>query len=278
MSTRKLLPLVGVLGVAAAWLGHARQDPARLTFLAVGQGDCAVFQYEGRTVLIDAGPATPTFDAGTRIVLPRLRALGVERVDLLLLTHPDLDHVGGVPALLAAHPEAKVGISAAYRADPEMRNHLHRWRLPEGRIVWLPPEARLAVGDFGLRLHAPPLAPGADSNDGSLFVRIAGQGATAVLTGDAPAAAENQALRTGDWSAQVLKAGHHGSRTATGDPFLRAVRPAYLVISCGRANPYGHPAPEVLDRAARYRLQLARTDREGDVEFEVRDGRFVRIR
>lgn len=270
---------VGVV-VAACTLGafvYTREEPTRLTFLAVGQGDCAVLRHRGRTFLVDAGPALDRHDAGARIVLPRLREMGVSNVDLLFLTHPDLDHVGGAGAILDAYPNAQLAIAETFRNDPEMRKHLAGWKLPPGRIVWLPREGQMAVGDLRLRLHSPLPKNGKDANAGSLFLRIEQGAARAVLTGDAPREAERNALRLTDWSAQVLKAGHHGSRTSTDETFLRAVHPEWLIVSCGRDNRYGHPARETLMTAASQNVKIARTDREGDLSFEIRDGRFVRM-
>ena len=278
----KPLPLACAAGGVVAlggWLGYRGQEPTTLTFLAVGQGDCAVLQHGGRTVLIDAGPRVGGFDAGERIVVPRLRAMGVERVDLVVLTHPDMDHVGGTPAILRAHPEARVAMSAEYRDDPEMRQHLKDWRLDPGRVTWIPKEARAEVGPVRLQFYSPPYDQGQDSNVGSTFLRITTpEGASAVLTGDAPWEAELQSMRGRDWTAQVLKAGHHGSRGSSAPAFLRAVRPSWLVVSCGRENMYGHPAPEVLQRAEEVGAEVARTDQEGDVAFALREGRFVRVR
>ncbi len=79
-----------------------------------------------------------------------------------------------------------------------------------------------------------------------------------------------------DWSAQVLKAGHHGSRTSTGEAWLREVRPQAVVLSCGRDNSYGHPHPSVLATIGRQGAQAMRTDREGDITFVIEGGRFAR--
>lgn len=278
MSVRNAAIGVGAVVLGVGWLSFGREEPTRLTFLAVGQGDCAVFQHQGRTLLVDAGPASPDrFDAGRQIVLPRLRSLGVSRVDLLLLTHPDLDHVGGAGAILSAFPRSQVAVSESFRTNPEMQAHFRQWRLEEWRVVWLPSEAQMVVGDVRIRLHSPKLAPGQDANAGSTFLRLSTGRAAAVLTGDAPRQAEREALRVEDWSAQILKAGHHGSRTSSDETFLRAVRPDWMVISCGRDNPYGHPAREVLELANRAKVKVARTDRQGDLSFELRDGRFAKI-
>lgn len=268
MSVRKAFIFAGTVAIGAGWIGYLYKPPARLTFMDVRQGDCAMLQYDGRTVLVDAGSFAP---------LSTMRDLGVRRVDLLILTHPDKDHIGGAKSVLNEFPRAQVAISEAFRTDPEMQAALQSWNLEAWRVLWLAPEHEMWVGDVRLRLHSPSVFPGQESNDGSTFVRFSQGPAAALLTGDAPRSAERGALQIDDWSAQVLKAGHHGSRTSTDPTFVQAVRPEWLVVSCGVENPYGHPAKETLDTAARANVKVARTDREGDIAFEIRDGRFVRV-
>src|SRR5688500_1498478 len=97
--------ILGLLGWAAAAIGGVvygglgGPSPSRITFLSVGPGDCSVIQVEGRTILIDAGPATERSDAGERLVVPALHRLGVRSIDLVLLSHPDMDHLGGLGAI-----------------------------------------------------------------------------------------------------------------------------------------------------------------------------------
>lgn len=263
-----------VLGIGAGLL----QPPvARVTFLSVGQGDCAVIQAGGRTLLIDDGPTTPTFDAGERIVIPKLRALGVDRLDAIFLSHPDTDHVGGTPALLRRFPEAQVVMSAVFHGDPEMDRRLSQWHLSADRIVWIGPESMGRLGPYQLRLSCPPFRRGEDANDGSMFVRFGLPTGEVVFTGDAPEPVEEYEMKNGDWSADVLKAGHHGSKTASGLPWLRTVHPKWVIISCGRDNRYGHPHAAALDRIAQSGAKLARTDREGDITFEWRGQNLVRV-
>jgi competence protein ComEC len=259
------------------WYIGSRKSPDRVVFLSVGQGDCAVVQSDGRAILIDTGPATGESDAAQRIVLPKLRQLGIDTVDLILLSHPDLDHVGGVPTLLKAFPNVRVVMSAQYRMDPEMRRRLEAWHLDAARIDWLDSESR---GQFGLltwRISCPYLPAGADENDGSMFIRV-GRGKEMVdFSGDAPQRVENQEAPIGDWSAMVMKAGHHGSRTASSPFWLGRVHPAWVVISCGKENRYGHPHREALERILGAKAQIARTDQEGDIEFDWQENGLRRV-
>ncbi len=260
------------------WLGLPPPQPTRLTFLDVGQGDCALMQHRGVNILIDVGPLSETFDAGARIVVPKLRASGVESVDLLLLTHPDADHVGGLRGLMAAVPVRKVAALARFRQSGEMRAWLAFAGVASDETLWLQPGTRFRIDDLILDVSSGPVTPNASDNDGSMVLKLSVERATAVLTGDAGSDVEAYLSGRGDFGAQVLKAGHHGSATSTSEAWLNEVHPATVVFSCGRNNPFGHPAPAVLGRVLSSGARAARTDVDGDVAFAVREGVFVRAR
>lgn len=242
--------------------------PTRLTFLSVGQGDCTVFQTGGTTILIDDGPKSPTFDAGQKIVLPDLEKLGAESVDLILLSHPDRDHVGGTGALLKAFPRARIAMSEQFLNDPHLQAELSEWGLHTGDLLWLGDSARVRIGDFTLGVEDPPLIAGGPDNDGSMFIHLVNGPASAVFSGDADASTEVRMEPAENWSSQVLKVGHHGSRTASDPSWLNTVHPTYAVVSCGRNNEYGHPAPETLRNLDEAHAKVYRTDLQGDIEFD----------
>ncbi len=257
------------------WLGFGRAEPTLLASLSVGQGDCAVLTSGGVTVLIDAGPRQGTYDAGERLVLPALRRLGVSGVDFVLLSHPDIDHVGGIVSIHRACPEARFAASAEFRTWPSMMDRLKEAGIAPGEVIWLPENAALQVGDFRLRTWCPSMAGHENDNDGSMFVRVVDGSATAVFSGDAPMSVEEEALGHGNWAAQVMKAGHHGSRSATGAAWIAAVHPSVAVLSCGRNNRYGHPHRDVVDRLQAAGIEVWRTDRQGDAVFDVTPAGFV---
>lgn len=261
------------LGFGALAGGIFNRPPSRLTFLSVGQGDCAVLQTDGYTVLIDDGPKSEKFDAGRRLVLPKLRELGADSVDLILLSHPDSDHVGGTAALLAAFPHARIVMSDQYRTYPAMLDHLRSWQVSPDQVIWLPEAARLKVGDYLLTIHDPAYEGFTNDNEGSMFVHVQRGRASAVFSGDADMPAELQERNLEDWSSQILKVGHHGSRTSTSPEWLEEVKPQYAVISCGRDNIYGHPAKETLEKLSVAGPRIFRTDLQGDIEFDYDEKR-----
>ena len=233
------------LGIAAGYWVSPR--PTRLVFLSVGQGDCTLFQTDNTSVLIDDGPKSPNFDAGQKLVLPDLDRLGATPVSLILLSHPDQDHVGGTGALLKAFPHARIAISEQFLNDAHLQAELSEWGLHTGDILWLGDSAQIKLGCFTLGIEDPALSAGAPDNDGSMFIHLTGGPASAVFSGDADALTERAMETRGNWSSQVLKVGHHGSRTASDPTWLGAVHPAFAVVSCGRDNEYGHPAAETAE-------------------------------
>ncbi|MCX7800535.1 MAG: MBL fold metallo-hydrolase [Fimbriimonadales bacterium] len=265
--------VAGVLGLVAGWAwGLWEPRPTRLAILAVGQGDCALFQHEGANILIDAAPARDEWDAGERLALPELRRLGVDRIDLLIVTHPDGDHVGGLAGIGRALPIGALATARAFADRPETLQAL-RW-VRGRRLLPLADGDRIEVGRA--RLDVAVADWGEEDNARSVMLRVSVGSSAAVLTGDAPVESEELAARRfGGMAAQVLKAGHHGSRGSTGERLLRAIRPAWVVLSVGRNNPYGHPSAETMRRVERSGARIWRTDRHGTAVFEATGAGFV---
>lgn len=274
---------VAGMSAAAAFLllplaGTAADGGLEIVFIDVGQGDAVALRTPaGRWVLVDAGERDEGWDAGERRVLPYLRARGASRIEALVLTHPHADHVGGAAAVMRGmdverviEPGLPLG-SAVY---------LETLRAAEARGV----EWSAARQDRSLQLDGVELlflwpavdvldAP-ADPNDISAVIHVRYAGFSALLTGDAPAWVEERlAARYGPGiRADVLKAGHHGSRTSSSAAFLDAVQPELAVISAGVRNDYGHPHREVLGRLRARGIQVARTDEDGTVRVAVEPG------
>ncbi|MEQ1823225.1 MAG: MBL fold metallo-hydrolase [Fimbriimonadaceae bacterium] len=263
--------LLFVLGLA----GCASRPAGELSFLAVGQGDCTVFRADGKTIMIDVGPKTDTFDAGEKIVLPWLREQGVSKIDLILLTHPDSDHVGGLAAICAKKRVGQVVIPSHFRSHAGMIETLAGAGIPLESVLWIDRPMEANIGSFTLKIAKPPWNPEVSDNDGSLFVWIGREDATAVISGDAGVETEMQMCPTGNWQAQIMHAGHHGSKGSTCDAWLNEVQPRTCVFSCGRDNSYGHPAPDIVERVTQRGIEAFRTDRDGTLTFQYRNGVFV---
>jgi competence protein ComEC len=251
-----------------------------LHFLDVGQGDAAAIRTpHGRWIVIDAGPADPgRWDAGARVVVPWLRRQGATAIDLFVLSHAHRDHVGGGAAIVGALPVAhaldpgvgfdEAGYAAWLEALAVRGTRWHRARVG----------ATFTIDGVAVRVvHAGAawVGGGLDLNEDSIVLEVSYGAFRALLTGDAGETAEASfagALGPVD----VLKVGHHGSRTATGAALLARIRPDVAVISSG-TNRYGHPHPSVLGRLAEAGAEVWRTDRAGHVAV-VTDGRTLTVR
>lgn len=276
------LPKIAGLGVSLAagvLFANLRTVPPSIVFLAVGQGDCAVYQDSGTTIMIDAGPKTEYLDAGARIIAPKLRKMGVGVIDLLVITHPDVDHIGGLESISKAVRIGAVAASAEFRNHKELADTLRAARINPDKIIWVEGGVGLSFGSTHGSFFAPKLEAGESDNEGSLFLSLRAEQSGVLLTGDAAESTEIEALGSqGNWRADILKAGHHGSAGSTSPSLLQAVSPSHIVVSCGRDNPYNHPSRELLSRLDLTKYALHRTDRDGDVRFEFRDGRAHRVR
>lgn len=275
---------------AVPLLAGIARGPALLCTLSVGQGDAAVLRTgQGRWLVFDGGPAWGDWNAGRSIVHPFIRRHGARRVTLAVLSHPDLDHLGGLQGLLPLIDVERVLDSGDPVPSSAYADFLAE--VDAAGVGWLPAAAgdRLRVDDVDLTVlgpmppasgHRRTTGGGEGANATSLAFRLTVAGRFHyVNTGDATQAEE--AALVAAWPAEslradVLKVGHHGSRTSSGPPFLHAVDPAVAVISAGEGNRYGHPHVEVLDRLrAMGTARIWRTDRHGTLCVEIAgDGRW----
>ena len=240
----------------ALWWQAPRPAPGEVDMLAldVGQGAAVLLRTAHHSLLFDAGPAWPGGDAGARVVQPLLQALG-ERLDMLVLSHGDADHVGGAEAVLAQQPQAQlVGAGAAVVAQRLSRS----WQPCVAGQQWE------WDGVLWQVLH-PAAGVQGDGNAASCVLRVqAANGAAVLLTGDIEAAQEAALLRSGqNLQADVLLAPHHGSRTSSSAAFLAAVAPHTVVVQAGYRNRFGHPAAPVLRRYAAQDLVVQSTPQCG---------------
>lgn len=257
---RWLLVLAYLAGGAGALASvpESGARPASLSVLDVGQGDAIAID-AGLGVLVDTG------NPGSQA-----RALGT-RVAALVITHLHEDHAGDAEAVIASRPAAAFwnGVAEGPLYD-ELREAAERHGVP---LVALAPGDVLRAGGARLSVLAPALAyrTSGDPNDSSLVIRADLPGFSALLTGDAGAAAEGT-LPAEEVDVDVLKVGHHGSKTATSEPFLAATTPELAIISSGEGNRYGHPSEDALGRLAEQGIPVLRTDLSGTVAVSARGG------
>ncbi|NOZ38391.1 MAG: DNA internalization-related competence protein ComEC/Rec2 [Gammaproteobacteria bacterium] len=260
-----LLSLLGMLwllaprGIPARWLGgvmllpvlFARfqlplQDQARFTLLDVGQGLAAVVQTRHHVLVFDTGARFgASFNMGDAVLIPFLRNQGIQRVDRLILSHADNDHLGGAASLLAQIPVQKILASDPQRARKkgiiQSISACHRGQ----QWNW---------DGVAFRLLHPPLTTQLRRNDRSCVLQVEAGGQRLLLSGDIEKKAERQLVRSygHELQAEILVAPHHGSKTSSTAIFIDSVSPRYVLFPTGYRNRYGFPHPSVL---ARYRLR-----------------------
>lgn len=244
-----------------------------ITFLDVGQGDSILLQTDEGAILIDAGTEKSEED-----LIIELRTLGVASLALFVMTHPDADHIGGADGIINAFSIGEVWISGApseSAANRRMEEALDRKGLAATAVT---KGTTYSLGALNL-LVLSPVEPSSDTNASSVVI-LASYGSTdLLLMGDADKKVEKRIV--GDYPAwrldcEILKAGHHGSKTASSAVFLEVALPEYTVISCGAGNSYGHPHGEVLGRLSEVGSEVLRTDLSGSIYFKT-DGRELTV-
>ena len=291
---RKGMALFAALGAAllvaeltAIRLGAPR-DRLRITSIDVGQGDAALIDFpDGRSMLIDGGGQVGSpFDTGRAVLLPLFRARRRAEVDVAVLSHPHPDHYLG---LASALPELRVGEfwdtgqGENEGAGPEYHTLLAHLR-QRGVPILHPDTLCSRPWDFGgatveVLAPCPEPIPFANANDNSFVLRITYGQHVALFVGDAEHDAEERLVRRWGRSlrADLLKVGHHGSRTSSTPGFLAAVGARDAIISCGIRNRFGHPHGETLAALEHAGARILRTDQVGSIVWES-DGTRISIR
>ena len=257
---------------ALAWnraLASLRAPEPAFYFFDVGQGDSELLDLGGVKILMDGGPPNGKAEKALERALPA----GDRYLDLVILTHPHLDHWGGLPDIMKRYSIGKFmtdgtkGKDKAYAALPEPD-----LALGEGDMIrW---------GGYTLTILGPNASErnDKDPNKASVVALLEGPDIKILYMGDAHAENEDRLRKKYALKADVLKIGHHGSKTSSSQALLDAVHPRYAVISVGRKNRYGHPHQEVVERIKAMGISLFRTDLDGDVEMESDGTDFLNVR
>ncbi|MBD3289919.1 DNA internalization-related competence protein ComEC/Rec2 [candidate division KSB1 bacterium] len=253
-----------------------------VTILDVGQGDASFIRFpNGTNMLIDGGDCTEYVNAGQRHVLPFLKRQGIGKIDILMLSHADNDHVGGLPYILRNIEVGRV-IDSGREADHEFYRD-YRHLIDSLKIDYQSMKACevvLEARDLGVFVFNPKDSLQYDDiNNASLVLKIIYGDVSFLYTGDIEEPAEEYLLCYRDaLRCNVLKVAHHGSNTSSMDEFLHYANPEYAVISVGAYNRFNHPSERVIERLKKYGTKIIQTDENGAVIFKSDGKSLSRIR
>lgn len=279
--------LLGSQGGRPWWPFPTRPGSQQLvvSFLDIGQGDSALVQTPGgKNVLIDTGPP-----GGKDELFAALSQRGVNRLDLLVTSHPHLDHFGNTVEVLRRIPTTAIvdsGFVTGSRTQERLLEEVKRQRVPFVNVARQQlAGTSVSLGDgVSLRYLAPKLpqllGTNSDPNNNSIVLKITLGRVSFLFTGDMEEDERDRLLASTsaqDLQATVLKVAHHGSRNGTDAAFLSRVRPEAAVISCGATNTYGHPHPAVLGALQSANVRVFRTDQQGTITVET-NGRTWTLR
>ncbi|TYP48672.1 DNA internalization-related competence protein ComEC/Rec2 [Thermosediminibacter litoriperuensis] len=274
--------VAGALIIILAVSVFSTEPGFEVTFLDVGQGDCIFIKTDdGGTVLIDGG-GMPShyvgdFDVGRDVVLPYLYDRGIRKLDVVVFSHFDSDHAGGllsimkeleVKTVVIGHPDG----SEIFRKMMEIAG---RKNIP---VLTVARGDTFRVGSaVFLVLNPERNSMSGEDNDNSVVLKMFFRGFRFLFTGDLGFEGEKDIIGAGyDVRADVIKIGHHGSAASTSVEFLTRVNPAFAVISVGENNSFGHPAPRVIELLESQKVKVYRTDIHGAVSFKIK-GNDVKI-
>ncbi|HNP60205.1 MAG TPA: DNA internalization-related competence protein ComEC/Rec2 [Nitrospirales bacterium] len=271
------------------WSPRTGWDPGtvRVTFLDVGQGDATLIELpDGQTVLIDGGPSYRRLDMGRAVIGPYLWNQGIRRLDHVIATHPQWDHVGGLPWVLDTFKVGQYWDNGVSRPE-QFFSRLHlavksaglrEQILSAGTVIVSSGPCSLIVlspsrSERAERYSSWTVSSGKDLNNRSLVTRLECGNHSFLLTADVEQQSLDDLLHVSNgFSARIVKVPHHGAKSSLNREWVNRLQAEAMVVSVGAHNRYGHPAPEVLDAYKKRGLPLYRTDRDGAVWFTATPG------
>ncbi len=278
--TRCVVALAAVLTLDAGYWTYDRflNPDLRVTFLSVGEGDGAVVRFPGsRVMVIDGGGSYGGFDAGERIVAPYLWSQKIMRVDYIALSHPDLDHFGGLDFIaMNFAPRAfwTTGVPSLDLSYARLMEDLARAAIPMVQVRETAPVA--SIGGVAIASLNGDMGIARSQNNSSMVLRLGFGNASILFTGDIESAGERAMIaKAGDLHATILKVPHHGSATSSTAVFIAAVHPEVAVTSDGYLNNFHFPSPAVVERYLEAGAVLMRTDLDGAVMVDTTRNRMT---
>jgi len=252
----------------------------KVTFISVGQGDSALIEFPfGKRMLIDGGGFyNEDFDVGERVIAPFLWKNKIDRIDYIVLSHPQADHMKGLKFIAERFSVKEFrwnGDIGADKSYAELMRSIDKNSIK--RFISDSSAPPLNINGAIVEFLSPPHESHLDINNNSLVVKVKYKDVSFLFTGDIEDAGEAVLLKRRDEiKSAVLKVPHHGSRTSSQMDFLKAVNPEFAVISVGHSNPFGFPHPEILKRYEGLKIPVLRTDINGAVTMKT-DGTDIKV-
>lgn len=244
-------------------------DEMTVHFINVGQGDSALIEYKDIDILIDGGD-----NKAAKTVISYLDRQDIDDIDLIIGTHMDADHIGGLDKVMESYKVEQIIDSGTKKTTKTYKDY--RTAIDAEGATYL------ADKDMGfqfydaLRVEIIETGDGySHENDNSVVAKVSFGNMDFLFTGDMEKKAESHALNRFT-DIEVLKVGHHGSRTSSSAEFLKLTMPEYAIISCGVSNKYGHPHKEALERLEGIGAEIYRTDTQGDIRI-ITDGYKIQV-
>lgn len=256
---------------------EVRSNLLRVSFLDVGQGDAIFIESPtGNQFLIDGGPGISILNA-----LGRVMPFYDKTIDAILTTHPDQDHIGGIPEVLKNYTVGEYidsGATSSTGTFKELENEITKYNI-KTEIARADEIIDLGGGAYLKILYPVDDPKGTDTNEYSVVAKLFYGNSTFLFTGDAPTDVEQFLAGTlgKDLRSDVLKVAHHGSRNSLSPEFLSAVLPTYSVISAGKNNSFGHPHKEIMDFLNSIKSNILGTYDLGDIYF-VSNGQNIQVK
>lgn len=236
-------------------------------FFDVGQGDSAYLSYKNTYIQIDTGGSTySAYNPGIEVTKKAIKKRGLRKIDLLILSHFDADHILGTRSLIEDGLVKALLINAPEENDPNYKDIVDT-----GVEIFFPRDKLFIDKNFYLKFLNTDIENVRESNDRSLVVLCNYKGKKILFTGDISENIERK-LKGQFGPVDILKVSHHGSKYSSTKEFLRETKPTYAIISVGAKNSYGHPDPDVLTNLSYVNSKVLRTDQVGEIVFEIGDG------
>lgn len=252
--------------------GKSSSERLVIDYIDVGQGDSILIQQGSKTMLIDTGTS-----ASKEMLISSLKNHKIKKLDYLILTHPHEDHIGGASEVVKDFkigtvymPKVTTNTNTFKELVSEMNSKGIKASQPDL-------QTKFNFGKASCIIYGPVNPKSEDLNTYSIVMKITFGNKKFLFEGDAQSSNEKGMLDKGyDLSADVLKVGHHGSSTSSSEAFLKAVKPSYAVISCGKGNDYLHPHSQTMQRLKNLNIKVYRTDENGSIEC-ITDGKNIKF-